>query len=255
MAGHNKWSKIKHRKAVVDKRRGKVWTKVAKTIIVAARNGGPDPATNLALRYAIDEARYANMPRDTIERAIKKGAGGEDLSNYESVRYECYGPGGTAIIVDALTDNRTRTVGHVRDAFTKYGGNVGASGCVAYLFSHRGQIVIDGTGISEERLMEVAVDAGADDVVAPEDLAAEDASWIVYAEPVAFQQVKEKLETAGLKITEAQLAMIPQTRTTVRGEVAKDNLELIEALEDIDDVQKVYTNLDVPDDELASLAE
>ena len=142
MAGHNKWSKIKHRKAVVDKRRGKVWTKCSKAIIVAARNGGSDPAANLALRYAIDEARYANMPRDTIERAIKKGAGEVGGESWENVRYEGYGPGGVALLIDALTDNRTRTVGDLRLAMGKYGGNLGSAGCVSYMFEAKGQIVV-----------------------------------------------------------------------------------------------------------------
>lgn len=251
MAGHNKWSKIKHRKAVVDKRRGKVWTKVAKAIIVAAKNGGPDPASNLSLRYAIDEARYANMPRDTIERAIQKGAGGSDTGSYESTRYEGYAPGGVAVIVDALTDNRTRTVGDVRLAFTDHSGNLGNSGCVAYLFDHRGQITLDGKGVTEDRLMEVAVEAGADNIEPAGD--DDERVWTVSTSPTQFQIVKEAIEKAGFTITEAQLAMVPQNRVEVRGEAAREVLELIERLEELDDVQKVYANFDVPDDELAKL--
>lgn len=251
MAGHNKWSKIKHRKAVVDKRRGKVWTKVSKAIIVAAKNGGPDPAANLSLRYAIDEARYANMPRDTIERAIQKGAGGGDTSSYENTRYEGYAAGGVAVIVDALTDNRTRTVGDVRLAFGNHEGNLGNSGCVAYLFDHRGQITLDGKGVSEDRLMEVAVDAGADNLEPSGD--GDDRVWTVTTPPTQFQAVKEAIEKAGFTITEAQLAMVPQNRVEVRGDAARHVLELVEALEELDDVQKVWANFEIPDDEVEKL--
>lgn len=251
MAGHNKWSKIKHRKAVVDKRRGKVWTKVSKAIIVAAKNGGADPASNLALRYAIDEARYANMPRDTIERAIQKGAGGSDTGSYENVRYEGYAPGGVAVIVDALTDNRTRTVGDVRLAFGSHSGNLGNSGCVAYLFDHRGQITLDGKGVTEDGLMEVAAEAGADNIEpSGED---EDRVWTVTTSPLQFQAVKESLEKAGFTITEAEIAMVPQNRVEVRGDAARDVLALVEELEELDDVQKVYANFEVPDDEVEKL--
>lgn len=251
MAGHNKWSKIKHRKAVVDKRRGKVWTKVSKAIIVAAKNGGPDPTANLSLRYAIDEARYANMPRDTIERAIQKGAGGGDTSSYESTRYEGYAPGGVAVIVDALTDNRTRTVGDVRLAFSDHSGNLGNSGCVAYLFDTRGQITLEGKGVTEDQLMEIAADAGADNIEpSGED---EDRTWTVSTMPGSFQTVKEALEKAKLTITEAQIAMVPQNRVEVRGEAAKEILALIESLEELDDVQKVYANFEIPDDEIEKL--
>lgn len=251
MAGHNKWSKIKHRKAAVEKKKTKVWTKVAKAIMVAAKNGGPDPTSNLTLRYAIDEARYANMPRETIERAIKKGAGGGDTSNYETVRYEGYAPGAVAVIVDALTDNRTRTVGDVRLAFSNYGGNLGNSGCVAYLFDTRGQIVLDGKGVTEDRLMEAAAEAGADNIEATGD--EDDPAWTVSTAPGQFQAVKESLEKAGFTITEAQIAMVPQNRVEVRGEPAKELLELIESLEELDDVQKVYANFEIPDDEAEKL--
>lgn len=245
MAGHNKWSKIKHRKAAVEKKKTRVWTKVAKALMVAARNGGPDPDSNLTLRYAIDEARYANMPRDTIERAIKKGAGEKDAGNFESVRYEGYGPGGVAVVVDALTDNRTRTIGDVRDAFSKNDGNVGASGCVAFMFLSRGQIVIAAEGVSGDRLMEVAVEAGAADVSEPEDA---EGAWVVLTEPVDFLRVKEALDRAGFAIEQAEIALIPETRVAVSGEQAKSNVDLIEALEELDDVQKVWTNADFPDE-------
>lgn len=242
MAGHNKWSKIKHRKAVVDKRRGKVWTKVAKAIIVAAKNGGPDPASNLTLRYAIDEARYANMPRDTIERAIQKGAGGGDTSTYETVRYEGYGPGGVAILVDALTDNRTRTITDVRLAFTKAGGNVGATGCVAYMFQSKGEIQVVAKGVSEDKIMEVAIEAGADDVRPPSDLQDEDDVWTILTSVPAFITVKDAIEKAGFKVGSAELAMIPDNTTAVAGEQGEVLGELVDSLEELDDVQKVWTN-------------
>jgi YebC/PmpR family DNA-binding regulatory protein len=260
VAGHNKWSKIKHRKAVVDKRRGKVWTKCSKAIIVAARHGGPDPDTNLSLRYAIDEARYANMPRDTIERAIKKGAGGEDTSAYESVRYEGYGPGGVAIIVDALTDNRTRTAGDVRLIFTDHGGNLGAIGCVGFMFDSKGRIVVgprtddpddkprrrgdapDPTP-SDDQIMELAINAGAEDVVSPD---APGEPWIILTAPADFPKVKQAIE-AGLRgttlaVTDAVLDMIPSTMAAVGGEHADTLAEMLDALDDNDDVQKVYNN-------------
>ena len=243
MAGHNKWSKIRHRKAIVDKRRGKVWTKIAKAIIVAAKHGGPDPASNLTLRYAIDEARYANMPRDTVERAIKKGAGGGETSNFEAVRYEGYAPGGVAVIVDALTDNRTRTINDIRLAFSDHGGNVGNSGCVAYLFHHRGQIVVGGAGLTDERVTELAADAGAMDVEAGDD--ADSPTWLVLTGVAEFVTAKDRLEKAGLAITEAQLAMVPETLVAVAGEQARAVIDLVDALEDLDDIQKVYTNADI----------
>lgn len=251
MAGHSKWHNIKHRKAAVDKKRGKIWTKCSKAIIVAAKNGGPDPAANLTLRYAIDEARYANMPRDTIERAIKKGAGAGSGESYEPVRYEGYGPGGAAVIVYGLTDNRTRTVGDVRLAFGKYGGNVGSTGCVAYMFESRGQIFISAEGAAGEKVMDAAIEAGAEDVEPPEG---EDEPWTVLTTVQVFPAVKDRLEAAGKKagfsIAEAALTMIPTLRVTLLGDEAKKLAAMVEALEDNDDVQKVYTNADIPDGEL-----
>lgn len=249
MAGHNKWSKIRHRKAIVDKRRGKVWTKISKAIIVASRIGGPDPESNLTLRYAIDEARYANMPRDTVERAIKKGAGGDDTTNYENVRYEGYAPGGIAVIVDALTDNRTRTVNEVRLAFSDADGNLGPSGCVAYMFMSKGQIVVTAPSTTDERMMELAIEVGASDVelLAPAT-PAEPATWLLSTVPTAFLTVRAALEKAGLTVTDAQIAMVPDNVTTVAREQASLIADLIEALEDLDDVQKVYTNAQPADE-------
>ncbi|MEX2219128.1 MAG: YebC/PmpR family DNA-binding transcriptional regulator [Phycisphaerales bacterium] len=251
MAGHSKWHNIKHRKAAVDKKRGKYWSKCSRAIIAAARHGGPAPESNLALRYAIDEARYANMPRDTIERAIKKGAGEIGGAEWEPVRYEGYGPGGVALLIDGLTDNRTRTVGDLRLVMGKHGGNLGAAGSVAYLFEPRGEVVIAAEGASEETVMGAAIEAGADDVEAPES---SEGVWTVTTAPGAFQPVKESLEKAGLKIEQAGLTMAPTTRVTIRGEEARRLLALIESVEDLDDVQKVYSNADIPAEELADLA-
>jgi YebC/PmpR family DNA-binding regulatory protein len=251
VAGHSKWHNIKHRKAAVDKKRGKIWSKCSRAIIAAARAGGGDPASNLSLRYAIDEARYANMPRDTIERAIKKGAGEIGGDAWEPVRYEGYGPCGVAILIDALTDNRTRTVGDLRLAFGKYGGNLGSAGSVGYLFEPRGEIVIAPEGITEDRVMSAAIDAGAEDVEAPES---EEDPWMVSTAPGSFNAVKEALEKAGLSISEAAINMVPATRVTIRGDDARKLLALIDAVEDLDDVQKVYSNLDIPSEELAKLS-
>lgn len=250
MAGHNKWSKIKHRKAQVEKKKTKVWTKIVKTIMVAAKNGGMDPDSNLALRYAIDEARYANVPRETIERAIKKGAGELGSQNYETVRYEGYGPGGAAIVIEALTDNRTRTAADVRSAFTKHGGNLGATGCVAFMFDSRGQIVIKPDGVDPDRLMEVALDAGALDISEP---SGEDAPWVVLTEPTDFLRVKERLEKAGLAIEDAAITLIPNNTARVTGDDARNLLKLIDALEENDDVQKVHSNYEISEAEMAGL--
>ncbi|MDX2016022.1 MAG: YebC/PmpR family DNA-binding transcriptional regulator [Planctomycetota bacterium] len=252
MAGHNKWSKIKHRKAAVEKKKTKLWSKISRAIMVAARNGGGDPASNLSLRYAIDEARYANMPRDTIERAIKKGTGEGDTSSFETIRYEGYGPGGSALIIDALTDNRTRTINDVRLAFTDAGGNVGASGCVAYMFHARGTIVITSTApgapLTEDRAMELGLDAGAIDV-RPLGTDEDDRPvFLVLTSVEGFESAKKSLEAAGVSIREARLSMEPETRVTLSGESAETFNALVDALEDLDDVQNVYTNADTAGD-------
>lgn len=241
MAGHNKWSKIRHRKAVVDKRRSKVWSKVSRAIMVAARHNGPDPNFNLALRYAMDEARYANMPRDVVERAVKKGTGGDDTDNFESTRYEGFAPGGAAIIVDALTDNRTRTVNAVRDAFAKNDGNLGASGCVAYMFKHLGVIAADAGGRDDMTMMDLAINAGASDATPPDDIEAP-RIWTITTEPTRFELVRLALERAGLAVVDAQLSMVPDETVAITGKNATLMADLIEALEDLDDVQKVWTN-------------
>jgi len=267
VAGHSKWHNIKHRKAAVDAKRGKAWTKCAKAIMVAAKNGGPDRELNLTLRYAIDEARYANMPRDTIERAIKKGAGLLGTDNYENVRYEGYGPSGVAVVVDALTNNRTRTAGDLRLIFGKFGGNLGTSGCVGFMFESKGRILVDGMqGIEVsstnpsnrkgadilrpiylEVFYEIAIAAGALDVIPPDESGL---PWTVLTSPTEFHAVRHSLEASGVHIAEASIDMIPTTTITVRGEVAKSMIKLYDSLEENDDVQKVYANFDIPDDEV-----
>ncbi len=247
MAGHSKWANIKHRKARVDKLRGKLWSKCARAIIVAAKNGGPDPAANLTLRYAIDEAKAANMPKDTIERAVKKGAGELEGASYENIRYEGYGPAGVAVMIDVLTDNRTRTASEMRLLFGKFGGNLGASGCVGYLFEQKGQITLEKDAAPpEERLMELAIEAGAEDVSLEGD------AWIITTAPDDFLQVKDALAGAGIETAGAQLTMIPTNTVDVRGEDAARTLKLLDGLEEHDDVQKVYANCDIPEEILAA---
>ena len=249
MAGHSKWANIKHRKERQDKKRGKVWSKCSRAIIASARAGGPDPETNLTLRYAIDEAKYANMPKDTIQRAVQKGAGSAGGDAFESVTYEGYGPSGIAVIVDTLTDNNTRTVSEVRNIFNKSGGNMGNSGSVAYMFDTKGQILVEGRA-SEDAVMEAALEAGAEDIESPDG---DDGFWTVVTDPIDFLKVQDAIKQAGLTITEAEISKIPQTTIEVGGDDVRKLMNLIDNLEDNDDVQKVYTNADIPDDELDKL--
>jgi YebC/PmpR family DNA-binding regulatory protein len=256
VAGHNKWSKIKHRKAVVDKRRGKAWSMCSRAIISAARQGGPDPSFNVTLRVAIEEARYHNMPADNIERAIKKGVGGGVGDDYEPVRYEGYGPAGAAIIIDSLTNNRARTAGDLRLILGDHGGKLGVNGCVAHQFEQKGRIVVSaGTGgagaaVDEDRIMEAALNAGAEDVRRADD---EAEGWEVICAPGDLHTVKQKLAAAKVAVGEAVLDMIPSVTVAVSGEAAKQLLELIDALEDNEDVKKVYSNADIPEAELAGM--
>ncbi len=238
MAGHSHWANIKHKKARMDAKRGKVWGKCAKAIMVAAKNGGGDPAANLTLRYAIEEAKAANMPRDTIERAVKKGSGELGGESFEEIRYEGYGPGGVAIIADCLTDNRTRTVGEVRAAFSKHAGNLGESGCVGYMFDKKGEISIEEQNATEDQLMELALEAGA------EDVQLEDGVWTVLSAPEDFLGVKEAIDGAGIETSSAEVTMIPNTMSAVDEDKISTIVKLIDVLEDNDDVQKVYTNMD-----------
>jgi YebC/PmpR family DNA-binding regulatory protein len=248
MAGHNKWSKIKRKKAVTDKRRSKAWTMCSRAVTVAARAGGPDPEFNFALRTALDEAKYHNVPKDNIERAIKKGAGGGEGDNYEPFRYEGYGAAGVAIVVDALTNNRARTAGDLRLIFGKYGGNLGTPGCVSFMFETKGRIVVAAPARAEETLFEIAAGAGADDVRFDDD--EDEPSFTVLTSMSAFLGVKHAIEKAKLTVVEARIEQIPTTLSPVSGENATKVVELVEALEDNDDVQRVYANADIADDVL-----
>jgi YebC/PmpR family DNA-binding regulatory protein len=250
VAGHSKWANIKHRKERQDKKKGKVWSKCSRAIIAAARAGGGDPDTNLTLRYAIDEAKYANMPKDTIQRAIEKGAGAASGDDFDQITYEGYGPGGSAIIVDTLTDNKTRTVSDVRMIFKKGGGTMGNPGSVAFLFQTRGQIFVEAAKTNEDQIMETAIEAGAEDVQPPEG---DDGVWTVLSNPADFLALRGAIEAAGIEIAGAEIAKIPDNTIQLRGEDAQKLLNLVEALEDNDDVQKVFTNVDIPEDELASM--
>lgn len=239
MAGHSHWANIKHKKAAVDAKRGKAWSKLVKAIMVTAKHGGPDPDANISLRFAIIEAKGANVPKDTIERAIKKGAGELGSDSFEAIRYEGYGPSGVAVIVDALTDNRARTAPDLRAVFSKYGGNLGATGCVAFNFEHKGVIAIEEGKVGEDRLMEIALEAGAQDVQH------EEGGWIVTTAPTDFLAVKDALDNAGIETASAELTLDPVNTVKVAGDDAVKLQKMIDALEDNDDVQKVYTNLDV----------
>ena len=235
MAGHSKWANIKHRKAAADAKKGKVFTRLIKEITVAAKLGGGDPSTNPRLRLAMDKAREANMTKDSVQNAIKRGSGQLDGVSYEEVRYEGYGAGGAAVMVDCLTDNRTRTVAEVRHAFTKNGGNVGSDGSVAYLFKHCG-LFLFAPGTSEDRVMEAAIDAGAEDVTRNEDDSVE-----VICAPADFAAVKEALANAGLKPELAEITMRPTAEAPLAGGEAARMRQLLDALENLDDVQDVYT--------------
>ncbi len=235
MAGHSKWANIQHRKGRQDAKRGKIFTRLIKEITVAARMGGGDPDMNPRLRLAVDKATDENMPKDNIERAIKRGSGGLDGANYEAIRYEGYGTAGAAVIVDTLTDNRTRTVAEVRHAFTKYGGNMGSEGSVAFLFRHVGQLLY-APGTNEDKLMEAALEAGAEDVVSNDD-----GSLEVITGPYEFSAVKAKLEKAGFKAELAEVTMKPLNEAEMSGEEAGKMQKLLDALESLDDVQDVYT--------------
>ncbi|HEY5863892.1 MAG TPA: YebC/PmpR family DNA-binding transcriptional regulator [Casimicrobiaceae bacterium] len=236
MAGHSKWANIKHKKAATDAKRGKIFTRLIKEITVSARLGGGDVSANPRLRLAVDKARDQNMPKDTIDNAIKRGSGQLEGVNYEEIRYEGYGINGAAVIVDCMTDNRTRTVADVRHAFSKYGGNLGTDGSVAYLFKHCGQIVF-APGTDENKVMEAAIDAGADDVVTNDDDSIE-----VVTGPYDFLAVREALAKAGLKPEYAEVIMQPITEVDLKGEDGAKMQKLVDALEALDDVQEVYTS-------------
>jgi YebC/PmpR family DNA-binding regulatory protein len=236
MAGHSKWANIKHRKAATDAKRGKIFTRLIKEITVAARLGGGDASMNPRLRLAIDKATAQNMPRDTIDRAVKRGSGNLEDVHYDEIRYEGYGIGGAAVIVDCMTDNRTRTVADVRHAFSKYGGNLGTDGSVAFLFKHVGQIMF-GPGTDETKVMDAAIDAGAEDVVTHDDRSIE-----VVTGPYDFVAIRDALAARGLKADFAEVTMKPSSEVELAGEDAERMQKLLDALESLDDVQEVYTS-------------
>ena len=247
MAGHSKWANIKHRKAAQDAKRGKIFTKIIRELTVAARQGGGNPDDNPRLRAVIDKALTANMKKDTIERAVERGAGGGDDDNYEELTYEGYGPGGVAIFVEVMTDNKNRSVAEIRHAFNKMGGNLGTDGSVAYLFTKQG-IISYGPEWEEDRLVEAVLNAGAEDLAGQDD-----GSWEIVTTPEQFLDVKESLVNAGLVPDNAEVTMVPSTRVELDRDGAETILKLIDMLEDLDDVQNVYHNADISGDIMESL--
>ena len=250
MSGHSKWSSIKHKKGAADKKRGVLFSKLSRALIVAAREGGGDPANNLALQNAIEKAKSYSMPKDNIERAIARGSGADaDANAYETVVYEGYGAGGVAILVEALTDNRNRTASDVRSAFSKHDGNLGASGAVAWQFDRRGIVLVDAEGVDEDELMLAAAEGGADDVEL------DGSTFQITASPETLSGVREAVEAAGFTVENAELTMVPKTTVEVAEEsTAKKILRLIDALEDNDDVQDVFSNFDIPERVLETVA-
>jgi YebC/PmpR family DNA-binding regulatory protein len=248
MSGHNRWSKIKHKKEASDSKKSKVWTKMIREITVSARAGGGDIGGNPRLRTAVDKARGVNMPNDTIDRAIKKGTGDLDGMQYEEFNYEVFGPGGTAILVEIMTDNRNRTAGEVRSIITRHGGNLGASGSVGYMFKKLGMIVFEKAAVDENKLTDQAIELGA------EDIRTEGESLLVVTEPKEFERIREGLKKAGLpEPHHAEVTMVPQTIVRLEGKEAVGAVRLVAALEDDDDVQNVYSNMDVDESVLESV--
>ena len=248
MSGHSKWSSIKHKKGIADARRGKIFTKLIREITVAARMGGGDPSGNPRLRAAIAAAKAENMPKENIERAIKKGTGELEGASYEEASYEGYGPGGVAVLVDCLTDNRNRTVAEVKHLFERHGGSLGEPGCVAWLFEKKGLIVIEKDKVDEEKLLDVALEAGA------EDVREGDTEFEVITEPGDFETVKKAIEDEGIPYSVAEISMIPKNTVKLDGKKAQQMLSLMQALEDNDDVSHVYANFDIPDDVMEALS-
>jgi YebC/PmpR family DNA-binding regulatory protein len=247
MSGHSKWKTIKHKKGMNDARRGKLWSKLARNIIVAAKSGGGDPGMNLSLRYAVDKAKEANMPADTIDKAIKRGTGELGGAQYVPAVYEGYGPGGVAFIVDILTDNPNRTGPEIKKIFERAGGNLGPSNCVSWNFSTRGVFTFNATDTSEDALMEIALEAGADDVVRDGDLLE------ITCAPAAYDAVKKALAAKSLPVQSSEISKVPGTTIKVNAEMGERLLRLMEAFEDHDDVQHVYSNFDLPDEVMAKM--
>jgi YebC/PmpR family DNA-binding regulatory protein len=249
MSGHSKWASIKHKKGALDAKRGKIFTRLIKELTVAARAAGGDPDMNPRLRTVIADAKAANMPSENIKRAIRRGTGEEPGVSYEEAQYEGYGPGGAAVIIDVLTDNKNRTVGELRHLLEKHGGNLAAANAVAWMFAKKGYIVIEKAKADEEKLMSAVLDAGAD------DLQDDDDNWEVLSAPEAFTAVNDAVKSLGIEPTSAQVSMIPQNYVKLEGKVAQQMLKLMEALDDYDDVQHVWSNFDISEKEIeASLA-
>lgn len=248
MSGHSKWNTIKHKKAKTDAKRGKAFTRLIKEITVAARAGGGDPEMNPRLRTAVAAAKAANMPQDNVTRAIKKGTGELEGASYEESTYEGYGPGGVAVLIEIITDNKNRSVAEIRHIFSKNNGNLGESGCVAWMFEKRGLISLDKGGTDEDKLLEVAIESGADDVVT------EDTTFSVYVSPDEFNAVKEAIEGAGFKPVFAELTMIPQSTVKLAGKEALQMLRLMDAFEEHDDIQNSYANFDISEEEMEALS-
>ena len=242
MSGHSKWSSIKHKKGATDAKRGKIFTKLIKEITVVARTGGGDPDANPRLRTAIAAAKSENMPKDNIERAIKKGTGELEGVNYEESTYEGYGPGGAAVFIESVTDNKNRAVADIRHIFSKNGGNLGENGCVAWMFDKKGYIAIEKKAVDEDSLMETAIEAGA------EDVREDNGSFEIVTEPDDFESVKTAIDKAAIPYIDAEITMLPQSTTNLEGKQALQMVKLMEALDDCEDVQKVYTNADIPEE-------
>ena len=249
MAGHSKWSNIKHRKAKADAAKGRVFTRLGREIMVAVRHGGSDPETNFRLKMAIDKARVANMPNDNIMRVIQRASGAQDGANLEELVYEGYGPGGGAVMLELLTDNRNRTASEIRHIFSRHGGNLGEGGCVAWMFTQKGSLILEQDGLEKDidEVMMDALDAGAEDVQDDEQ------TIEILTEPAEFVEVEESLAAKGYKFTEAKIARIPQNTVRLDRNDAERTLKLMEELEEHDDVQEIYANFDIPDDVLAEL--
>jgi YebC/PmpR family DNA-binding regulatory protein len=248
MSGHSHWATIKHKKGAIDAKRGKLWSKLSRAIIIAARHGGGDPTMNLKLRYAIDKARQVSMPKDNIDRAIKRGTGELEGLTYEEITYEGFGPGGTAVLVDVLTDNRNRTAGEVRKIFERNGGHMGSAGSVGYLFERKGIFSVHAAGVDEDALMEIALEAGAD------DMKLSGSTFDITCDPAAFAKVQEALQKKNIAVAHSEITQHPKTSVDTDGETGKRVFRLMEALDDHDDVQNVYTNLNVTEELMAEVA-
>ena len=250
MSGHSHWAGIKYKKAALDAKRGKAWSKISRMIIVAAKQGGGDPSANLTLRYAIDKAKGANMPKDTIEKAIKKGTGDLEGMSFEEVLYEGYGPSGVAIMVDALTDNRNRTGPEIKRLFEKHGGSLGTSGCVNWMFTKKGLITVNAANADEEQILEIALSAGADDMQAVGEV------FEITCEPGAYEELKQTLQDKEITTEVAEISMVPQNTIDISDEhTAKRIISLMEAFDDHDDVQNAYANFDIPEEIIAQISE